>query len=458
MGTANIMHGELASIVGPGFVGAVDDERRLQDATEVQRLPARADVVVRPGTAGEVAEVMAWCYRHEVPLTPRGGGTGLAGGAVPLEGGVLLALDRLTGVRALDPQWWRMHVEAGLRTSHVQRLARENGLAFPPDPGAAEQSQIGGNVATNAGGPHAFKYGVMRHWVTGLEVVLPPGRVVTLGGPYRKDVAGLDLLGLVVGSEGTLGVVTAAWLRLIPAPAAALPVAAAYADSAAGAQAIEHVLASGLVPSAIEYLEGTAVTASRAAFPTPLNGRARFVVLVDCDGDPDEARRARAEIADALADGALSLHAPDSARDVDALWRWRSGVPLSVAGERGGKVSEDVAVPLDRLREAIERTVEIGRRHDLEACSWGHAGDGNLHSTFLVDPRAPHELTRAHAAADELFELALELGGSITGEHGVGSLKRGYVPRQFDGGTLDVQRAIKHTFDPKGLLNPGKKL
>src|SRR5216117_4403507 len=196
----------------------------LHDQTEARGLSGRADAVALPRSAEEVAEVVAWCYTHGVAIVPRGGGTGYAGGSVPLDGGVVLSLERLDRVRSFDPLLWRIEVEAGLRTSEVRRIAREGGLLFAPDPGAAEQSQIGGNIATNAGGPHAYKYGVTGKWVTGLEAVVPPGELVRFGGPIRKDVAGYDLKSLLIGSEGTLGVITAAWLRLTPAPEAAWPV------------------------------------------------------------------------------------------------------------------------------------------------------------------------------------------------------------------------------------------
>src|ERR1041385_7290932 len=209
-----------------------------------------ADAVVMPSTVDEVAAVMRWCYENDVPLTARGGGTGLAGGAIPVEGGVVLGFERLNRVRRFDPLLWRMHVEAGVTTGDVQRLARENGLRFPPDPGAAEISQIGGNIACNAGGPHAFKYGVTGNWITGLEAIVPPGDIVRVGGPIRKDVAGYDLKSLLVGSEGTLGVVTAAWVKLIPAPEATLPLAAFYEDTESGCTAIESAYASGVIPAA----------------------------------------------------------------------------------------------------------------------------------------------------------------------------------------------------------------
>jgi glycolate oxidase subunit GlcD len=442
------MLSDLRAIVGAGHVAdGADAREELHDMTVGMGLRGRADAVVRPGCAEEVAAVVAWCCERGVPVVARGGGTGFAGGATPLQGGVVLALDRLDRVRAFDPLLWRIEVEAGVRTATVQRLARESGLCFPVDPGAAEQSQIGGNVATNAGGPHCFKYGVMRAWVTGLEAVLAPGEVVRIGGPVRKDVAGYDLVGLLCGSEGTLGVVTAAWLRLMPAPACSLPVCGTFADAARGAAGIERVLGSGVVPAALEYLDAGTLRAAGAAFPGGLPEGAGFLVIAEADGSAAEA----AELAEALGPGALR---PDAAE----LWRWRDGVSHAVSARRGGKLSEDVAVPLDRLAEAVSETVRIGERHGLEACSWGHAGDGNLHSTFLLAPGDEAELERARAAAAELFEMAIGLGGTISGEHGLGVLKNGFLSRQWQPAAVAAHRAIKAALDPQNLLNPGKKL
>jgi glycolate oxidase subunit GlcD len=425
-----------------------------RDATETRGIEGRADAVVFPGSAEDVARVLAWCYEHDAPLTPRGGGTGFAGGAVPVEGGVVLALDRMERVRAFEPLLWRAHVEAGVRTGHVHRLARESGLLFPPDPGASEQSQIGGNIATNAGGPHAFKYGVTGRWVTGLEAVVPPGEVIAIGGPIRKDVAGYDLRSLLIGSEGTLGIVTAAWLRLIPAPEAAFPVVGLYRDTAAGCAALERVVGSGLVPAALEYLDAGALAAAGGAFPGGVSAGAAFMVIAEADGTQAEAESIRDELVEALGEDAVAVQVPDPAD----LWRWREGVAFAVISLRGGKSGEDVVVPLDRLAEAIDETVEIGRRHDLAACSWGHAGDGNVHANFVIDPRDEAELARARAGAEELFAMAIRLGGSISGEHGIGWTKRGWLERQWGPRAVELHRELKRAFDPKGLLNPGKKL
>ena len=439
---------DLAGLVGAEHVR--HDAHFLTDASQAMGLRGRAAAVVLPTDAEEVAAVVAWCYERGVPIVPRGGGTGYAGGAVPLdEEAVVVARERLDRVRSFEPGLWRMEAEAGVTTQTVARLARENGLIFPPDPGAAEQSQLGGNIATNAGGPHCFKYGVTRAWITGVEAVIAPGEIVRFGGPLRKDVAGYDLTGLLCGSEGTLGIVTGAWLRLLPAPSLQLPVVGAFAGVREGCDAIERVLASGVVPATIEYLDAGVLAASGATFPGGLPPGTAF--LVACEADTSEAE------ADELAE-ALGSALTDALRPTPReLWRWRDGVSHAVTARRGGKLSEDVAVPLDRLADGIAGTVEIAKRHGLEGCSWGHAGDGNLHSTFLLEPGDTEQLARAEAAVEELFALAVSLGGSVTGEHGIGWLKRGQLRHQWAPAAVGAHEAIKAALDPKGLFNPGKK-
>jgi FAD/FMN-containing dehydrogenase len=458
---------------------AVKDLERIVGAEHVVRGTVVGDAAVAgvapralvlPGDAGEVAAVVAWCYERSVAIVPVGGRSGLAGGAAVLDGdAVAVGIGRLRAVRSFDPLLWRIEVEAGVTTHHLARLARESGLWFPPDPGAPEQSQLGGMIACNAGGPHSYKYGVTGDWVTGLEAVLAPGELVRFGGSVRKDVAGYDLRGLLCGSEGTLGIVTAAWLRMVPAREAQLPVLATYASAAAGCAAIERVLGSGIEAAVIEYVDAPALRL--AALPRDAPGRSpagartslgpappSFAVLAEADGSASEARRVRAELLDALAERAGTIHAPEDPAAIAALWRWRAGISHAVRAARGEKLSDDVAVPLDRLAEAIEGIVAIGERHDLEACSWGHAGDGNLHATFLVAAGDAAQRARAGAAALDLFDLALRLGGSVTGEHGIGTLKRGQLSRQWDPGAVAAHRAIKAALDPKGLFNPGKKV
>jgi FAD/FMN-containing dehydrogenase len=376
---------------------------------------------------------------------------------VPLDGGVVIALERLTALRSFDPLLWRMEVEAGVRTADVRRIARDGGLLFAPDPGAAEQSQIGGNVATNAGGPHAYKYGVTGAWVSGVEAVVAPGELVRFGGPTRKDVASYDLTALLIGSEGTLGVITSVWLQLTPAPEAVWPVVGSFDGVRAGCAAIERLVGSGLPVAAIEYLDGETMRYAGAGFPVEIPAGA-FCVITEADGSHDEAARVREEALELFGEDARALHAPERPEEIAALWRWRDGVTLRVEAHRGGKASEDIAVPLDHLAEAIEQSLELGARLGLDAASWGHAGDGNLHTTFLFEPSDPAQVDAAHEASEQLFEIALRFGGTISGEHGVGAVKRAWLERQLGPRAYELHAAVKRAFDPQNLLNPGKKI
>ena len=444
--------GSDAVIEGDGALPYQFDETRLQG------LAGQADAVVAPRDADDVARLVAWCYANGVPLVPRGGGTGLAGGAVPVTGGVVCSLERLNRVLSFEPEYWRMHVEAGVTTAKVHQLARENGLFYPPDPGAAEVSQIGGNIACNAAGPHCFKYGVTGAWVTGLSVVTGGGRVLELGGPLRKDVAGYDLKALFVGSEGTLGIVTSAWLRLVPAPEARRTIVAGYGNLHDGVSAILAILASGSQPATLEYLDAGSVAAARAGFPGALPAAVDFLVMTEVDGPEAAMPGMEAAARDALAGGALMSTTYATRTEQQDLARWRGGLLYAVSAQRGGKMSEDIAVPIERLEEAIEMTVRAAREVGLPGCSFGHAGDGNLHSTFMIDATDPAEIATATRGMEQVFAGALALGGTVSGEHGLGWLKRDQFGRQFHGASAELQSQVKNLFDPLNLLNPGKKV
>jgi glycolate oxidase subunit GlcD len=418
-------------------------------------LRGAADAVVMPDGAEEVAAVMALCVKQGLPLVPRGGGSGVSGGACPVSGGVVCSMERMKAVLELEPGLWRMRAQAGLSTADVRRLAQESGLLFPPDPGAAEQSQIGGNVATDAGGPHAFKYGSTRHWVTGVEAVLPPGEIVRFGGACRKDVAAYDLRGLLIGSEGTLGVVTAVDLRLIPRPPTALGLVAFLPDLERGCEAVLGVLGCGVVCSALELIDGAALAEVASAYPGAVPRQAGFALLAEVDGGEEETRSARAELESALFAEALQLDRHD---ELEALWRWREGVSGAVAAVRGGKVSEDVVVPPERLLELLSGFAAGAAENGLQCCAFGHAGDGNIHATVMLDPRDAASMAAAEASTQALFELASALGGSISGEHGLGWVKREALALQCPPAVLDLQRRVKAAFDPTGVMNPGKKI
>ncbi len=460
-------HRELGRLIGSEHVleAPPPNSPYNSDASRRRGLAGRAEAVVLPGSAQEVASVVGWCYAHDVPVVPRGGGTGLTGGAVPTEGGVVCSLERLSRVRELEPALWRMHPQAGVSTRHVQRLARENGLLFAPDPGASEQSQIGGNVATNAGGPHALKYGVTGAWVAGLEAVIAPGELVGLGGWVGKDVAGYDLKSLLIGSEGTLGVITAVRLRLLPAPEAAIVLVVFLRTLTEGCAAMLDILAAGVQPSALEFLDGHTLAIVAHGYPGAgaqapaghegMPAGTGFALICEVDGTRSDAEAQRRALLEVLDGAAVAIHEP---ADAAALWRWRDSFNGVVTAMRGGKVSEDVAFPVERLAEGLQRFAEIAARHGLRSCAWGHGGEGNVHATVLADPAREAELDAARAVGEELFALVTSLGGSIAAEHGVGWLKRGRLGSQWDARAVQLHEQIKRAFDPKNLLNPGKKL
>lgn len=427
------------------------------DSTEMQGLRGHADAVVAPSDAESVRSLVAWCAGHHVPIVPRGGGSGFAGGAVPVEGGVVCSLERLDSVRSFQAELWRVEAEAGVTTASLQRMARRSGVMFPPNPGAAGQSQIGGNIATNAGGPRSFKYGVTGAYVTGLEAVVGEGDLIRLGGPFRKDVAGYDLVHLLVGSEGTLGIIVSAWLRLVPAPEAVRVVVSAYPGIDDGVEALLRVPGSGLAPATLEFFDRGCVEACRATLSLDLPATTGFLVVSECDGTEQEAERIAQEVAGALGRDSL-VGIVEGREGLAELERWREGIGFAVRAQLGGKMSEDIAVPLDRLRSAIVATLEIAERHGLPACSWGHAGDGNVHATFMIDPQSREEVERAAQAAEELFALTLSLGGTASGEHGLGWVKAAQFDRQFGPVEAELQRRIKSLFDPAGIFNPGKKV
>jgi FAD/FMN-containing dehydrogenase len=449
---------DLVRIVGEGNVRVPAPKEHLRDATDSRAVRGSALASVSPGDTEQVAAVVRWCATQGLAVVARGGGTGYSAGAVPAGDAIVIATDRLTGTGQVVPEAWRATFPAGMTTAEVQRRCREAGLFFAPNPGSAESCYIGGNVATNAGGPRSFRYGPTRSWVTGLEVVLGDGRVVNVGGSARKNVETLDLVGLLCGSEGTLGVITEVTLRLQPAPEAELPVLAVYADREAGLEALASAMASGAVPAALEFLDAGALQAARATLPGGLSQGARFAVLAEALGTEDVARSEAAALREALEPAALTVLAPHTRRDVQELWRWRSGVSLAVTAAQGCKLSEDITVPTERLGDALAAIDQIQVDAGVEVTSWGHAGDGNIHATVMADHTDPEVLAIAEAIAHRLLAVPHALGGALSGEHGIGRLKLAAAATQLDPGVLTLQRAIRAAFDPFEIMNPGVKI
>jgi glycolate oxidase len=424
------------------------------DAYGASGLRRLGDAVVFPGSTDEVAGVVAVCAAHGVAVVPRGAGTGYAGGAAA-DGGVILNLCRMTHVRALEADAQRLAVEAGVITAAVHASAAAAGLYYPPDPGSSSTSTIGGNVACNAAGPHTLRYGTTTDFVAGLTAVLADGRVVRLG----EGADAPQLIPLLGGSEGTLAVITEVLLRLIPAPTARATLAGTFDGMESAAAAVAAITEAGIVPAALEFLDRAALDAIAATGAGEVAPGAGALLIVEVEGGTTEVNTHGDSVRGALAhSGARTVDHATSAVEAARLWRLRKSVSAAVAKVQIGKVNEDVVVPRDRVAELVSRSRQIGVATELGVVNFGHLGDGNIHTTFLIDPRVPGDRLKAAAAAEQLFETVLSMGGSLSGEHGVGTAKLAFVERQLGSEQVALMRRLKRAFDPAGILNPGKKI
>ena len=417
-----------------------------------------ADLVVLPGSTEDVARIARCCHTARVPLTPRGAGTGYTGGAVPTSGGVVLALDRLDRIKEIDETNLLAVVEPNVVTGALQTAVERVGLFYPPDPASLNRSVIGGNVAECAGGPRAFKYGTTKHYVLGLEAVLPTGEVIRTGGKSVKNVVGYDLTQLLVGSEGTLGIVTEIILRLIPKPAARRTLRAGFPDVEQAVAAVTSVVSAGVVPAALELVDAICLDSvagkSDLRLATPGTGA---MLLVEVDGtatsaDEDITRvRTVFEMA-----GASDIHVARDAAERDAIWQVRRDISLALRERAPLKINHDVVVPKGRIPALFRAVDQIREDFRLDVACFGHVGDGNIHVNLLVDPRDDAVMVRARKAERRLFETVVGLEGSISGEHGIGFTKAPYLGLELSPETIAVMRRLKDVFDPRGILNPGK--
>jgi glycolate oxidase len=393
-------------------------------------------------------------------VTPQGGRTSLSGGAIPVFGGVALSLERLNRILEIDEENGVAVVEAGVITQTLQEAVEARGLYYPPDPGSRGSCTIGGNVAENAGGPHSAKYGVTGRWVLGLEAVFAGGAVAVTGGKTRKDVAGYDLTGLLVGSEGTLAVVTGAWLRLVPKPLSYGTLVAPFPTLQAAAHAVVEITRRGLVPSALEFIDRPSVEVSSArkgvGVPFP-EAEARLLVEFDGGGDAEVERDVEAAGGIALDCGALDVVLATDEAKRRLLWEVRRGIGEAVR-DLGTSVELDLAVPRSELAALVEGVRRIARAAGLRAVVFGHAADGNLHVHLFHDGRSTGETARFQATVGAVYAEAIRLGGTVTGEHGVGLTSRDYLPVLRSAAYVEVLRAIKGALDPRGIMNPGKLL
>jgi glycolate oxidase len=448
---------ELEAIVGQEHVRA-DAGTLLTYATDATPLERGSpDLVVFPGSTEEVAAVLRVANASGTPVVPRGSGTNLSAGTVPHAGGIVLVLTRMNRLKEISDVDLVAVTEPGVRTIELAQAAAARGLLYPPDPGSQTTATLGGNVAECAGGLRALKYGVTRDYVLGVEAVLATGEVIRSGGRLVKDVAGYDLRRLLCGSEGTLAVMTELTLRLVPAPQAAGTGMAYFPDLAGAARAVSRVLTSGILPVTLEFLDQVCIGTVEDFAHIGLDTSAGALLIFGQDGDPPTIERDMERMRAACeAEGATHVRiAADPAEAADVLEARRAALP-SLSRLQPLTILEDATVPRSRIPEMVEHIQAVAARHDLKIGTFGHAGDGNLHPTAVLDPSDGGAVERAHAAFGEIFAKAIELDGTITGEHGVGSVKLRYLERQLGADHLALLRRIKSAFDPNGILNPGK--
>lgn len=415
--------------------------------------------VAFPSCHQQVLELVRLCNHYRVPLTPRGRGTGTTGASVPTRGGLVMSLERMQRILELAPDNRFVVVEPGLTNQGLQDALKPHGFFWPPDPTSAAFCSIGGNLAYNSAGPRAVKYGTPRDNILGLRAVTGDGRELRAGVYTSKGVVGYDLTRLIVGSEGTLAVITEATLKLTPLPEAKRTLRAVYASVDSAATAIGRIMAQPLTPCALEFIDANAIAMIRQYSSADLPDAAGALLMIEADG-PEAALDAAAAGIERAArnDGLLDFRLARTAAEVEALWRTRKALSPALRKVAPGKINEDVVVPVTELPQLIAGLDQISRRFGLPIVNFGHAGNGNIHVNLLLDPSQAEQRVRAHEALSEIFDLVLRLRGSLSGEHGVGLEKRDYVDRELDAVSLDLMRAIKRQFDPNGILNVGKML
>jgi glycolate oxidase len=450
----------LCQIVGSDnvLVGAEAMEPYTHD--QVMGLRADPEVVVRVTSAQQVADIFRLARREKVPVTPRGAGYGLSGGSVPVLGGIVLSVEKMNRILEIDKRNLMVTVEPGVIVGDIHRAVEAEGLFYPPDPASLDSCFIGGNIAECAGGPRAVKYGVTKDYVCGLEVVLPSGEIITLGGKLVKNVTGYNLIGLLVGSEGTLAVVTKIILRLIPLPKVQVDLLVPYDDFQAAADTVSDIIAHRILPTAIEFMEQDSLLAVERLLQKEVPYRdAAAQLLIQLDGNRQEAIDVDYEVVGeiCLEHGARDVLVARDRPTRDRLWEARRKIIDALKNESPINHMEDVVVPRAEIAALLKGMKEIARRHEVRIVSFGHAGDGNVHVNVLKDNiPADRWAALVPAVQEEIYRLALSLGGMITGEHGVGATRRKYLPLALDQVQIGLMRQIRAVFDPDHVLNPGK--
>ena len=447
---------ELQEIVGADncLTAAADRLTHAYDATQRRHPP---EVVLYPNSTDEVSRIMRLAHAWRLPVTPRGAGSGFSGGSLPVAGGIVLVLTRMNRILEIDQENFIAVVEPGVVTADFQRQVESLGLFYPPDPASKEFCTLGGNIAENAGGPRCVKYGVTRDYVLGLTVVSATGEIFRTGGRTLKNVVGYDLTHLFVGSEGTLGIVTAITLRLLPKPASKKTMLAQFSSIGGAARAVTAIVAGKIIPTTLEFMDAATISCVRDRSPIPLPDDCKAALIIEADGDPAHVEAQMAAIAALVAPhGLLASQIAATSAEAERIWQVRRAVSPSLKQLGPDKFNEDIVVPRAKLPEMIAALEDIATRFQVRIVNFGHAGDGNIHVNIMVDLRQDGVSEMARQAVEAVFREAVRLRGSISGEHGIGMVKADYLGLEIDPVASAMMRRVKAAFDPDNLLNPGK--
>jgi len=424
------------------------------DATQKQFLP---EVVVHTGTAEEIARIMRLANEESIPVFPRGAGSGFTGGSLPTAGGIVLVTTRLDRIIEIDEENLVATVEPGVVTGQFQKAVEKLGLFYPPDPASLKFSTLGGNVAECAGGPRCVKYGVTKDFILGLEVVTPTGEIITTGGPTMKGVVGYDLTKLMCGSEGTLGIITRIIIKLLPLPEAKKTMLVLFDSIDGAAQAVSDIIRGKIIPTTLEFMDAATIDCVRQATDLDVPTTAKAVLIIEVDGERDMIERQAKKIGEIVKPlGVVETRIAETNAESEALWQIRRSVSASLRKVNPDKYNEDICVPRSKVPEMIRKVEAIATEFAVPIVNFGHAGDGNIHVNIMVDRQQPGEEEKAEKAIEAVFKAALDLGGTMSGEHGVGIMKAPYIPLELSGSVAEYMKTIKKALDPKNVLNPGK--
>lgn len=446
----------IKSIVGKENVSTSPEERVCYsyDATNIKYLP---DIVIHPHKVEEISQIMRLANKYLIPVVPRGAGCGFSGGSVPIRGGISLVTTRMNRILQIDEENLTCTVEPGVVTGELQRAVEQRGLFYPPDPSSLEYCTIGGNIAEGAGGPRALKYGVTKDYALALEVVLPQGEVVHTGSQVMKSVVGYDLTKLFVGSEGTLGIITKIILKILPLPQSRKTMMVIYPSVEKAAATASSIIRNKIIPSCLEFMDNSCINSVEDYLKAGLPRQAGAILIIEVDGSPLQTEK-EMELISALCqkEGASQLKIAASAQEAEQMWKVRRSLSPAIASIRDIKINEDIVVPRSRIPQLVSHIEELKREFKVVIPCFGHAGDGNLHLNFMYNKDDQDEAQRIHRALNSVLRKVIELGGSLSGEHGIGFAKSPYLSMELDTATINLMKSIKKIFDPNNILNPGK--